>query len=351
MDPATLLSTVALPALLVLVLGFCARLARGRVPWLGSGAVPALALALVVVLACRAQNGGIPWPPRIAFESLPWVAVAAGAVAALLRGGAPTLGGGELGLEELGVAARAESAVAGGVGPSRGSVIAAVAAALVGLACLRLPGGSHEARLAGFAATIVGCVLASRACAVPGPSAPLAVWGTAACLAGLGLLAGIAKLALIAGALSAGGAALALLALMQRPLALGAAGAAVWSATLGAGALLGMAYDEAGTPVAAWWLVAAAPAGMALAGLPGIARRPRWSAVVRAGAPMVLAGAGLAMGAVATLRTVENAEDETPHPYSTLSAVDAGAPADAPVSVLAWGEPHAPAAGTTPARR
>lgn len=335
MDPATLLTTVALPAAVALVFAFVARLARGRAPALGSGAVPALALALAVVLACRSQNSGLPWPPRIAFESLPWVAVAASLAGLLLRGGAPTLGHGEL----------ADNAAR--EGPGGTSALVAVVAALVGLAFLRLPGAGTETHLVGYAAAIGGAMFAARACSVPGPAAPVGVWGTAACLAGLALLAGIAKLALVCGALSAGAAALAVLSLLQRPLALGAAGAGVWSALLGAGALLGLAYDEAGVPVVAWWLIAFSPAAAALSEFTVLRRSPRMASVVRAGAPMALSAVALVIGVIATQGPgVEGTDaDDAPYPYSALSRlVPHGAQCEHACDELAPPSAHLPPA-------
>jgi hypothetical protein len=307
MSPEALIGAVVVPAVVAFALLAAARALRARWPWLGTGAPVALALAVAVALGARSQFSGLPWPPAIALESLPWAVLVAAAVAAAV----PSFIGGELGRVRPVHAAAALPA----------TVVPFLAAWLV----LQVPrGGFSAATHAGMATVVaISAVLAGQAARSHGVAPAIGMWATGAALAGMALAASVAKLALIAGAFSAGAAAVGVLALLQRPLAMGAPAAAVWAVTIGVGCTLGAAYDEQPLPRIAWWLLAASPAASALACLPALAQRPRARAVALALGPAVVALAALAIVGGSQLASPAQPSSEEPSGYESLSRASA----------------------------
>ncbi|MBL9141126.1 MAG: hypothetical protein JNK53_04610 [Phycisphaerae bacterium] len=297
MDLHALIGAVFGPALVAAVLLFLARLARGRCIWFESPAWPACAIALAVVASARDQLGGLPWPPRIALESVPWVVCAAALAACVMRNGSW--------MQRRNADHRTWPAL-----------VSASAVVVASFAMLKLPSTSTSAVLAAVGLSVLSaCVSAQAAVRNPGAAIPVALWGTGAALAALALMASIAKLALIMGAFSACAAAIAVLALVQRPMQVGAPVAGVWCAMLGTAAMLGMAYDEAGLPSIVWWLALASPLGCGLALVPSIAARPRLASAVRALAPIVVVVVALVIAAASIAASTGDPADADPSPY------------------------------------
>lgn len=307
MSPEALIGAVVVPAVVAFALLAAARALRARWPWLGTGAPVALALAVAVALGARSQFGGLPWPPAIALESLPWAVLAAAAVAAAV----PSFMGGDLGR------VRPANTVA--------SLPAAVVPFLAAWLVLQVPrGGFSTATHAGMAAVVaLAAVLAGQAARAHGVAPAIGMWATGAALAGMALAASVAKLALIAGAFSACAAAIGVLALLQRPLVVGVPAAAVWAVVIGVGCTLGAAYDEQPLPRMAWWLLAASPAAGALACLPPLAQRPRARAVALALGPAAIALAALAIVGASLLASPAQPDSDEPTGYESFSSASA----------------------------
>lgn len=329
MEIDAIIGAVIVPAAVAAALLFALRTARARVQWLGSTTPPALALALATVLASRHQFSGLFWPPRIALESLPWVVACAALVASVVREVVPSRGlsprpqpldasnGAPKSTQDSAQGSTQDnprdSAADNASDTRSASAIAAVVTCVVALFLLKLPAGDAATRIAFTGLVAMAAASAALTFRRAGPGCAIAMWGSAACMAGLAVMASLAKVSLVLGAFSATAAAIAVLAAVQRPLLLGAPGAALWATVLGATAMLGMSYDEAGLPPVVWWLAGTSPLAACIGLVPRIARRPRTAAVVRVGAPIALALIAVIIAGVTLARHAAD-QPESPAP-------------------------------------
>ena len=268
-----------------LVLGGSSRRMGARGLSTGALAQPRLAitpLALVPLAAFAHQqelSGPSAWVatiarPSTAFDRFPLAVLAAAIVAVAMDRVARA--GGALGALSIGA-------------------VAATASCVV----LQPPGhGSAEWRLA---AAVVVAIAAAGSIASAGCTTRatfVAWWGTLAAASGACLLAGFAKLAVVMGAASAA-AALGAVTCGAMPWVRADGGmGALFAVILGAGAFLGIGYDERGLPPACWAAIALAPATSLLAN--AVHGRPRLATVLRAGLPIAVSAAAVAVAASLT---------------------------------------------------
>ena len=184
-------------------------------------------------------------------------------------------------------------------GGALGALAIGAVAATASCVMLQPPGhGSAEWRLA---AAMVAAVAAFGSIASAGGTtraAFVAWWGTLAAASGACLLAGFAKLAVVLGAASAAAALGAVTCgVMPWVRADGGMGA-LFAVILGAGTFLGLGYDERGLPLACWATVALAPATSLLAN--AVHGRPRLANALRAGLPIAVSAAAVAVAAALT---------------------------------------------------
>lgn len=126
----------------------------------------------------------------------------------------------------------------------------------------------------------------------------VAWWGTFAAASGTCLLAGFAKLAVVMGAASAAAALGAVLCGALPWVRADGGTGTLFAVILGAGTFLGLGYDERGLPLACWAAVAVAPASALAAS--AFLGRPRLASALRAGLPIAVAGAAVALAAAMT---------------------------------------------------
>ncbi len=344
MDADTFLHAIAIPVAVAAVALLVLRLFGARQPWLRSPAITALAVAAAVVLSARHQFGGLAWPPAIALDRFPLIVAGTailGAVVVAVLAMWPSKH--ETNARESRVATM--HAMTTGTAPSASlarslaAAFAAACAAAAPLFLLRLPGAGATMYAIGTALIVLVAACVAWACArkQDGPTIPIAMWATGAAAAGFAALASVAKLSLVLGTFSAISAAIAVLAVVQRPLIGGPPIAAVWATTIGCAALLGMHYDEADIPLLAWWLLAASPAGALVACAPWFNSRPRTAGMVRTLMPAGLAFAALAIAAASVMSPGAD-EDNPTEPAYTPYATHATFPPRTASAPLAFGD-------------
>lgn len=250
----------------------------------------ALLLVAPAIAAFVHQEGGLEWPPLLAFGWLPVAFVVAALVAAVAGEGAPGAPG------TSGAPATTVNSFCARLDPY--AIAFALVAACSACVLLAPPGlGFPATRLLAAVAIALSASVMAVTARRAGPAAFIAMWGTAACLSAMALLSGFIKLAIILGATSAAVAALAVLACFLRGVAPGLSGCITFAAVLGGSAFMGAGYDEHGIPAWTWALLAASPAASVIALVPAIAQRPRLSGAARALAPIGVAAAALLAGA------------------------------------------------------
>ncbi len=301
MELDLLLRAVMGPAAMAVAVLVVLRLAFGARRWAASA--PAWVAVLMVsapIAAFAHQEGGLRWPPALAYDWLPVAMAAAAGIAFGLR--LPP------------------------AGSWRWRLGASVGAAFVSLSVIAPPGhSSAEWRL--LAAAIVSASAFGAASGWGGlPAAPghapasrlaaampfLSMWAVAAAGSVVVILSGFAKLAVVMGALSACSAALAVGAFAVRGTRAGGATSVAFAVILGAAAWFGLGYDEAGIPSAAWVVLAMSPAASASA-LAVPAARPRTSMIVSAAAPAAVAAAAVAIAIASVGLPGSSSEDANPY--------------------------------------
>lgn len=184
-------------------------------------------------------------------------------------------------------------------GGALGALAVAVVAAAASCVVLQPPGhGSPEWRLAAAVAVAIAAVGGIASSRGTTRATFVAWWGTLAAASGACLLAGFAKLAVVMGAASAAAALGAVTCgIMPWVRADGGMGA-LFAVILGAGTFLGLGYDERGLPLACWAAIALAPATSLLAN--AVHGRPRLAIALRAGLPIAVSAAAVAVAAALT---------------------------------------------------
>ena len=306
MELDLLLRAVIGPATIAVVGVVILRLVLGAPGWKSSApAWIALLLASAPIAAVVHQEGGLRWPPALAYDWLPVAMASAAGLAAALRVPSAASWPWRLGVS--------------------------VAASVVALSVIAPPGhASAEWRLssaAAIAASAFGAASGwgrspSEAERTDAPriaaSAPfLSMWAVAAAGSAIVILSGFAKLAVVMGALSACSAALAVGAFTVRGTQAGVATSVAFAVILGAGAWFGLGYDEAGIPASAWLLLAMSPAASAVSRI-APATWPRVSMVLGSAAPAAVAFAAVAV-TIASVGLPGQAPAES-SPYARLTA-------------------------------
>lgn len=281
MELDLVLRTVLAPAALALVAGLAiTALLRLR----GAGTPPALVrsnpssriVALLVPLAAALSSAAVEGRPMrpflvpagTAFEWLPFAIAVGALVAAAVGDGAGRLG----------------------------RISASVGAAAVSVGLL-VPPGMRDGTAQLVAAAVAGACAFGASGERPVGAARFASWWLVLSVASaMVLLSGFAKLAFMIASVAALCAALALLAPFLSAFRAGISANVALSIALSATAFIGAGYDEAGFPLVAWILLAAAPASAALAELRWFAARPRARIAAIIILPALVACTALAIG-------------------------------------------------------
>lgn len=187
-----------------------------------------------------------------------------------------------------------------------GTAIASCVVALSAMSLVGPPGfGGAGWRLGAAVIVVLASVGSSAAARGTTRATFVAWWGTLAAASGACLLSGFAKLAVVLGAGSAAAALGAVLCGAFPWVRADAGVGATFAVLLGAGAFLGMGYDERGIPVACWAVIAAAPLAAAAA-IP-VRGRPSVAAALRAGLPIAVALGAVAAAAALTASAAPDA--------------------------------------------
>lgn len=285
MELDLVLRTVLAPAALALVAGL-AIIALLRLRGTGTQAAfvrpnpSSRIVALLVPLAAALSSAAVEGRPMrpflvptgTAFEWLPFAIAAGALVAAAVGDGAGRLG--------------------------RIAASAGAAAVSVGLL---VPPGMRDGTAQLVAAAVAGACAFGASGERPAGAARFASWWLVLSVASaMVLLSGFAKLAFMIASIAALSAAFALLAPFLSAFRAGISANVALSIALSATAFIGAGYDEAGFPLVAWILLAAAPASDALAELPWFAARPRVQVAAIVILPALVACTALVIGFAAT---------------------------------------------------
>ena len=218
------------------------------------------------------------------------------------------------------IAAGSLVAVAVGDGAGRiGRIAASVGAAAVSVGLL-VPPGMRDGTAQLVAAAVAGACAFGASGERPAGAARFASWWLVLSVASATvLLSGFAKLAFMIASVAALSAACALLAPFVAAIRAGVAANAALSIALSSTAFIGAGYDEAGFPLMAWILLAAAPASAALAELPWFTARPRARIAAIVALPALVACIALAVGLAAT-RSDKAASTDTDDLYGLAAS-------------------------------